>query len=33
MNKIGFGFLRLPLLDPKNDQTTGYEELNRLSES
>ncbi len=33
MNKIGFGFLRLPLLDPKNDQTTDYEELNRLSES
>ena len=30
MNKIGFGFLRLPLLDPKNDQTTDYEELNRM---
>ena len=30
MNKIGFGFLRLPLLDPKNDQTTDYEELNKM---
>ena len=30
MNKIGFGFLRLPLLDPKDDQTTDYEELNKM---
>lgn len=33
MNKIGFGFLRLPLLDPKNDQTTDYEELNKMVEA
>lgn len=30
MNKIGFGFLRLPLLVPGNDQTTDYEELNKM---
>ena len=30
MNKTGFGFLRLPLLDPSNDQTTDYEQTNRM---
>lgn len=30
MNKIGFGFLRLPRLDPANAQSVDYERLNPM---
>ena len=30
MNKLGFGFLRLPKLDPQDDASIDYEKLNEL---
>lgn len=29
-NKLGFGFMRLPLTDPKNQKSINYEELNKM---